>query len=291
MSIGVRYMKKVGLLIDSTSLTSEELLTYSFLKTVQLKVDIEQKEYRELELTKEQMLENIENHKKMKTSQPAPTEFLDAYQAFYDQGYEDVLVVVLSDKISGTFQSAMLAKTMFESELNISIHSPESASFGVANGLRLLAKLIDSGATFDEVLKRYYKIFEKPHVSFTLENLKHLFVGGRLSRISALIGTVLRIKPIVEIVNGQLKMVKKERTNAACLNFFMAKVDEYANEYRDLYVDVIHLGMPKWADKLVETIKSKYPHAYIHVTDYVSPVFYVHLGDKGFGVSIIGLNE
>lgn len=284
-------MKKVGLLIDSTSHTSKDLKAYDFIKTVQLKVDIDQKEYKESDLTKEQMLEYIENHMKMKTSQPAPTEFLDAYQAFYDEGYEHVLVVVLSDKISGTFQSAMLAKTMFESDLDISIHSPESASFGIANGLRILAKSIESTDRFDDVLKMYYKIFNHTHVSFTLENLKHLFIGGRLSRVSALIGTVLRIKPIVEIVDGKLKMVKKERTNAACLNFFMDKVDTYAKQYQKLYIDVIHLSMPKWADKLVNAIQEKYPNAAIHVTDYVSPVFYVHLGDKGFGISIIGLNE
>lgn len=284
-------MKKVGLLIDSTSLTSKEFTSYDFIKVVQLKVDIEQVEYKESQLSKEQMLENIDNHLKMKTSQPAPTEFLDAYQAFYDQGYQDVLVIVLSDKISGTFQSAMLAKTMFESDLNISVHSPESASFGIANGLRILAQYMDSGHSFDDVLKKYYKVFDKTHVSFTLENLKHLFIGGRLSRISALIGTVLRIKPIVEIVEGKLKMVKKERTNGACLNFFMEKIDSYADEYKELYIDVIYLGMEKWANKLVESIKKKYPNAHIHVTDYVSPVFYVHLGDKGFGVAIIGLNE
>jgi fatty acid-binding protein DegV len=93
------------------------------------------------------------------------------------------------------------------------------------------------------------------------------------------------------MVDGKLKMVKKERTNGACLNFFLEHVDTYANKYQKIYVDVIHLGMPKWADKLVEAIEEKYPNAQIHVTDHVSPVFYVHLGDKGFGISIIGLDE
>ena len=284
-------MEKIGIVIDSTTHTSEALKSYDFIRTVDLKVDIEHKEYRESELTKEQMIQFVEESKKMKTSQPAPSDFLDAYQAFFDEGYTHVLVVVLSKKISGTFQSAMLAKTLFESDMEVSIHSPEAASFGVANGMRLLVKDVEAGKSFDDVLKRYYEIFKKPHISFTLDNLKHLFVGGRLSRIQALIGTVLRIKPIVEMVDGELKMAKKERTYAACLKFFMEKIESYFNQYNHVYVDVIHLGMRKWADKLIEEIKDQFPQVDIYLTERVSPVFYVHLGNKGFGISIIGTNE
>lgn len=284
-------MEKIGIVIDSTTHTSDALKSYDFIKTVDLKVDVEQKEYRESELSQEQMLQFIEEHKKMKTSQPAPSDFLDAYNAFFEAGYTHVLVVVLSDKISGTFQSAMLAKQLFESDMEVSIHSPEAASFGIANGMRILVEDVKDGKSFDDVLKRYYTLFKNPHISFTLENLKHLFVGGRLNRVQALIGTVLRIKPIVEMVDGQLKMVKKERTNAACLKFFMSKIESYFNQYNHVYVDVIHLGMRKWADKLIADIKEQFPQIDIHLTERVSPVFYVHLGNQGFGISIIGTND
>ena len=281
---------KIGILIDSTTNIANEFDAYPFVKTVQLKVDVEHKVYKESELSKTQMMTYIEEQKKMKTSQPSPAEFLEMYQAFCDEGYTHVLVVLITEKLSGTFQSAMIAKTMFESDLEISIHSPECASFGIANGLRVLIKDIET-ISFDDLLKKYYALFEKTHVSFTLENLKHLFVGGRLSRITAFIGTVLRIKPIVEMVEGKLKMVKKERTNNGCLKFFLSKVDEMASEKKKLYIDVIHLNMPEWASKLSKAIQETYPEATIHITDQVSPVFFVHLGDKGFGVAITGMNE
>ena len=282
---------KIGILIDSTTNIANEFDAYPFVKTVQLKVDVEHHEYKESELSKEQMLTFIQEQKKMKTSQPSPAEFLEKYQAFFDEGYTHVLVVLITDKLSGTFQSAMLAKSMVESDIEISIHSPECASFGIANGMRVLAGDVEEKRSFDDILKKYYALFEQTHVSFTLANLKHLFIGGRLNRISAFIGTVLRIKPIVEMVEGKLKMVKKERTNNGCLKFFLDKVDEYAANKKSLYIDVIHLNMPEWADKLVKAVKEKYPTASIHITDQVSPVFFVHLGDKGFGVAVTGLSE
>jgi len=281
-------MEKIGLLIDSTSHTSDALKSYDFIKTVNLKVIIEDEEYLEKDLSSEDMLKHIEAGKKMKTSQPAPTDFLDQYEAFAKEDYTHVLVIVLSDQISGTFQSAMLSKNLNETDLDISIHSPQAASFGLANGLRLLAKDIQSGMSFENVMKRYYEIFEHPHISFTLDNLKHLFRGGRLNRIQAFIGSVLRIKPIVQMVDGKLKLVHKERTYAKCLDFFMEQVHEYMEKFENVYIDIIHLNMEKWANKLKDAIEEKYDKTNIFMTETVSPVFYVHLGDQGFGISIIG---
>lgn len=282
-------MNKIGLLIDSTSHTSQDLLGYEFVKSVYLKVIIDEKEYSEKELSKEQMETFIEGNHKMLTSQPAPTDFLDAYNEFFNEGYTHVFVVVLSDKISGTFQSALIAKSMFEHDMELSLHSPQVASFGVANGLRVLVKDIQSGLSFEEVSKRYYQIFEHGFVSFTLSNLKHLFKGGRLNRVQALIGTVLRIKPIVQMVDGKLKMVKKERTNIACQDHFLDIIREYSEKFEHVYLDIIHLNMEKWSDSLKTEVENRFKNVEIHTTDYVSPVFYVHLGNKGFGIALAAI--
>jgi len=281
-------MEKIGLLIDTTSLTGEVLKQHDFVKSVNLKVMVDDKEYLEKDLTKDDMEGFIGDHKKMTTSQPSPQEFIDTFNAFEKEGYTHVLVVVLSEKLSGTFQAALLSKTMYEGDMTVSIHSPQVASFGVANGLRVLAKDIKAGISFEDLEKRYYQVFEHGFVSFTLSNLMHLFRGGRLSRVQALLGAVLRIKPIVEMVDGKLKMVKKERTNIACMDFFMNKIDEYADKFEHVHIDIIHLNMEKWAEKLKKAVEDKYDHMDIHMTHYVSPVFYVHLGNKGFGISLIG---
>ena len=281
-------MEKIGLLIDTTSLTSDDIQKYDFVKYVNLKVMIDEEEHLESSLDPKQMEQFISEHKKMTTSQPAPQEFVDRLNEFEDQGYTHVLVVCLSEKLSGTFQAALLSKTLYEGKMEVSVHAPKVASFGVANGLRVLVKDIEDGMSFEKLLKQYYKVFEHGYVAFTLSNLMHLFRGGRLSRVAALLGAVLRIKPIVEMVDGKLKMVRKERTNIACQDFFMKKVEEYNEKFDNIYIDIIHLNMEKWAESVKSYVEEHYPNVHIHMTDHVSPVFYVHLGDKGFGISLIG---
>lgn len=280
-------MEKIGLLIDSTTHTREELRKYNFIKTAYLKVIIDQKEYLESQLTKEDMEKFLSGSHKMLTSQPAPMDFVNLLNEFKKEGYTHVLVVVLSEKISGTYQSALIAKTMIEdNNLEISIHSPQAASFGVANGIKLIAEKIKTGNSFKDVLDFYYSVFQEPLVTFTLGDLMHLFKGGRLNRVQALLGKVLRIKPIIEMLDGKLELVKKTRTNTACMDYFIEKINYYTAKYENVYLDIIDLNNDEWSQKIEDYVKENYPKVAIYRTNFVSPVFYVHLGNKGFGIAI-----
>jgi len=280
-------MEKIGLLLDSTTYTRKALYEYDFIKAAYLKVIIDNKEYLERELTREDMEKFLSGSHKMLTSQPAPMDFVNLLNEFEKEGYTHVLVVVLSEKLSGTFQSALIAKTMLEdSDLEVSIHSPQTASFGLANGIQIIADMIKSGNDFKTVLEQYYKVFEEPLVTFTLGNLMHLFKGGRLNRVQALLGKMLRIKPIIQMIDGKLDLVKKTRTNNACFDFFVEKIEYYVNKYGNVYLDIIQLNMEEWAEKLDNYVKTNLPKIKVYRTDYVSPVFFVHLGDRGFGIAI-----
>ncbi len=280
-------MEKIGLLIDSTTLTREDLKNYDFIKPVQLKVQVDDETFDENQLAKEDMLRYIDEGKKFLTSQPSPAEFLDAYKAFFDEGYTHVIAIVLSHKISGTYQSAMIAKAMIDFKLEVDVHSPNSASFGISIGAKKLAEAIASGMAYKALNAYYYQLFDKPLVAFTLGSLMHLFRGGRLNRVQALLGRILRIKPVIEMVDGKLELVKKERTNIACMEYFLSKIESYVKDYKKVYLDIININMPEWGEKLLQAVKEKYPDVDIHETDYLTPVFYSHLGDKGFGIAIL----
>lgn len=281
-------MEKIGLLIDTTSLTRQDILIYPFIKVAKLNVSIDGKTYSEPELSYDDMMKYLGEGKKMLTSQPSPGEFLKLYEEYYQEGYTDVLVITLSDQISGTYQSAVIAKSMSDFPINITVKSPKVASFGVALGISILVKEIQKGISFTDLESKYFTIFENAHVMFTLSNLMHLFRGGRLSRVLALIGTVLRIKPIVEMVDGKLQLTRKERTNNACFDLFMSKIDEYVKMFPSVYLDIVQLNRIEWAEKIRKEVETKYPNVSINMSNAVSPVFLVHLGDQGFGIALIG---
>ncbi len=281
-------MEKIGLCLDTTSQTREDFKNYNFIKFAPLGVSIDNVLYQEPDLSFDEMMGFLKEGRKMMTSQPSPGEFLQLFHEYHKEGYTHVMVITLSEKISGTYQSATIAKSMIDFPLIVSVYSPKVASFGVALGVSVLAEAIQKGITFPELETMYQTVFEHGHVMFTLANLMHLFRGGRLNRVSALLGTVLRIKPIVEMVDGKLQLTKKERTNLACFNEFMAVIDTYASTYKNVYVDIVELNRLEWAEKLKEAIQEKYPSIAIHVTHQISPVFLVHLGDQGFGIALIG---
>jgi len=283
-------MEKIGLLIDSTTITRDDILENDFVKVAALGLSIDGEEYTEATLSKKQMAELLPHAKKMLTSQPAPGAFLELYQEFYNEGYTHVLVLTISEKLSGTFQSALIAKSMIDFSIDISIHSCTVASFGVALGIPLVVDMIKANTPFEKLNEETIRIYENSKVMFTLQDLMHLFKGGRLSKVSALIGTVLRIKPIVEMVDGKLELTKKERTNNGCFEYFMNQVDEHITKFTNVYVDFIQMNRPDWETKFVEVMKEKYPTIKYHLTRAVSPVFSVHLGDQGFGVSILAYN-
>lgn len=280
-------MEKIGLLIDSTTLTRPRLEQKPYIKVAPLNVTIDGVDHTEFELTTEAMIANLHSGKKMTTSQPAPGVFLELYEAFHKEGYTHVLVITLSERISGTHQSAVIAKGMLDVPLVVEIFAPKVASYGVANGIPILCRDIENGVPFKTLVQHSHRIYDNAAVMFTLGDLMHLFRGGRLNKIQALLGSVLRIKPIIEMVEGKLELTKKERTNQACYEYFMEKSRELAKGKTYVSFDIIELNRKEWGDKLEADLKSEFPNAAIARTEYVSPVFFVHLGDAGFGVAVV----
>jgi len=280
-------MEKIGLLVDSTTMTRHDLEEYPFIKQVQLKVHVDDEHFDEKDIAQEDMLRYLKEGRKLLTSQPSPAEFLNAFKEFHKEGYTHVITIVLSHKISGTYQSALIGKSMIDFDIIVDVHSPNSASFGVALGVKQVAETIAHGNSYDKVTGKYHNIFKNPTVVFTLGDLMNLFRGGRLSRVQALLGKILRVKPVIEMIDGKLELVKKERTNVACMEFFLNKIEQYTAKYKKVYLDIINIDMLEWGTKLLEEVKTKFAKIDIHLTDYLSPVFYTHLGDKGFGIAIV----
>lgn len=281
-------MEKIGILLDSTTLTRPDIANRPFVKVADLKVILDGEEFEEHELPKEIMIGKLHTVKKMSTSQPAPGKFLEKMEEFHQEGYTHVLVITLSREISGTYQAAMIARSMIEFPMEIVVRAPQVASFGVALGTAILCDMVERGTTFADIVLNYESLFRDATLMFTLVDLMNLFRGGRLGIVTALLGTILHIKPIIEMREGKLELVKRERTNAGCLDYFIQKIKVFAETHKKIWIDVIQINRPEWGDKLVAAVKNLVPHAVVRITDYLSPVFYTHLGDQGFGFAILG---
>ena len=280
---------KICLILDSTTYRAKYLKDEP-LKMVNLNVMTQKETYKELEMPIELVVDNLKKNVHMTTSQVAPGDFLKTYDECTDEGYTDVFVIPLSSGVSGTYQSANIAKSIYEGPLNIHIFETKVCSFGLENVTERILEIIKDENSLEEKINKVKNLLASTELGFTLGSLMHLYRGGRLSGVSALVGTVLHIKPIIEMVNGKLENTKKCRTHKNVIEHFTNIIDKFAQNYKKVYLNIIHLDMKEKALELKKYVEEKYNNFRTIITTELSPVFFIHIGLEGYGLTIAGEN-
>lgn len=142
------------------------------------------------------------------TSQVPPFDFEEAYQKVREQGNQ-AIVITLSSKLSGTWQSANIAAEKYEDIVRV-IDS-ENASIGQRTLVEYALRLKDSGLSFEEIVDRLEADKARIRLVALLDTLEYLKKGGRISKTAAIAGSLLSIKPVIAIQNGEVTVLGKAR--------------------------------------------------------------------------------
>ena len=277
-------MNKYGIVVDSTVYLSEEIIKTHDIQVVSLKVTIDEETYDEKDLTREMIVARRKQGAKFQTSAPAPGAFLTTYETMLKQ-YEHVFVIGLSKELSGTFQSSVLGKNMMDNPKKVTIFDTNSSAYGNELLVHRLIALIKEGQSVSKIEEFMKMYIEHETLMFTCENLFSLVSGGRLSGARAMIGTVLRVKPIIEMQEGKLNHIKSERTYNKVFDLMKERIDATTKGHKKVFFYITHTNSQKSGDMLVEYIESEYPNEEIIYTDLLGPVMTVHVGNKGFGLA------
>ena len=220
-------MMGVRIITDSTSDISIEEAGKMGLAIVPLKVIFGNTEYKEgIEISMEGFYEKLVTSEKLPTtSQPAPDDFLEQYLKAKEAG-DSVVVVLIAGKLSGTFQSAIIAKEMAEYSQIYVVDSLTSII-----GLRLLVEhavnLVKQGLEAIQIAKTLEELKERIVLFAMVDTLEYLHKGGRLSKSSAIIGSLLNFKPIITLKDGAIQVVGKERGTNKGLARILEAIDEF----------------------------------------------------------------
>lgn len=164
-----------------------------------------------LELPYDDFYRAQRNGGKFTTSQPDPNSFLDVFRPAIEAG-DEIICVTLSNKISGTFNGANVAKQILETD-KISIIDSFQSGFGQASLAIQAVKLSEQGLSRSEIVTLLEKQRSRTKVYFVVESLRYLYEGGRLNGAEALIGSLIQIKPIIWFDdNGLMTAFEKVRT-------------------------------------------------------------------------------
>lgn len=186
---------------------------------------------------------------------PTPEEYMKAYEQA-----DDIYVVTLSSELSGSYNSAELAKNLYEEEYgkkNIHVFNSKSASSGQLLICRKIEQLAKSGKAFQEVVEQVEQYIEGLHTYFVLETLDFLRKNGRLSRVQAILAGALNIKPVMGSENGTIIKLGQVRGMKKAVSAMIDHViaDCNAPETKDLVI--AHCNCYERAEKAKEEIIKK----------------------------------
>lgn len=219
-------MEKIKLITDSTSDLTAELIRKYDIEVLPLNVHLGDKTYKDGEsITLEEMYESIRSGGPFPTtSQVNPQDFHDVYQKYLHEGYK-IISVHLSTSLSGTVQSAEIAKDMLESG-DVTVIDTEGVSGTLFFSLIEAGEMIKAGKSYDEVVSGIRGNAKKVKLLVAFDTLENLVKGGRVPKSVGAIGAVLGIKPLISLKEGKLEMVDKARGSKKATKSLIAFLDK-----------------------------------------------------------------
>lgn len=236
-----------------------------------------------VEITSDQFYKRLATEKKLpSTSQPTPQEFKEVYKALLGR-YDKVVSIHLSEKLSGTLNSARIAAQNFDEK--IFVFDSESISVGVAIQVEAAVEAIKKGFTLEQVKSYLKKVRESTHALFTLDTLKYLEKGGRIGKAESLLGSVLNVKPIIIVKEGMYHAFGKARSQKKAIKRISKYLIGLSKDKKVKSLAIGH-GMAKEAAEKLETTLEKALGIKASIVAEVGPVIGVHTGPGALGASI-----
>jgi DegV family protein with EDD domain len=216
------------------------------------------------------------------TTQPTPNDFTEVFNNLAKET-DEILVIVVSSKLSGTYQSVLQAKEQFKGNCRIEIVDSLSVAMGMGLIVVAAVKAVRAGANLDEVVDLALRARSRIHVIAYFDTLKYLAKGGRIGKADKMLGSMLSIKPILTISDGEMAPLTRVRSLNAGLDYLYntaagcSRIEELAVE---------HGTTPDSADKLVERLGSLFPKESIYRA-VISPVVGTYAGPNALALTIL----
>ena len=218
-----------------------------------------------------------------KTSQPAPQSFVEEFEKVKEAG-DEMICILLSSGISGTYQSAVLAKSIVEYD-KIYIVDSLTAVYGEKLLVLEAQRGIEAGLSAQEIVERLESLKKRVQIFLSVDTLEYLYKGGRLDKTSAIIGGIAKVKPIIELNReGKINVVSKAIGMVRAMNTIVDLIkDKQVDTDYPLYT--IYTSGNKNIEKLENKLNS-------NDIDYLQrvqlgPVIGTHVGPEAFGVVFV----
>jgi DegV family protein with EDD domain len=211
------------------------------------------------------------------TSQPAPGAFVEAYEAL--DAYDNILVLTLSRKLSGTYDAAVTAAGMVEKPA-VDVLDTKSAEMGSGLILREALRVLDEGGEFNDVRRAAEVAIGRCNVLVAVGTLEYLAKSGRVGKARRLLGAALDVRPVLRIEDGEVVPHKRTRGRKRQMAAIVEEVEPAAEAGRPLYFG--HVAAPEQLSELAERLEVEE-----ELVAEIGGVVGSHVGPGAYGVAYL----
>lgn len=240
-----------------------------------------------VEMPPNEFYKKLKNIKKLPTtSQATPASFSKHFKAALDEGME-VLCIAFSSKLSGTYQSALIAKEMLDNDEKIEVIDSLAASVGQGLIVEKAALMAKEGKSREEISKEVIRLKSGIKHIIGVGSLEMLKLGGRISSSQAVIGNLLNVKPILQIIDGAIFPMDKTRGKKGIIKRFLQILDEQCDDIENARIAISYSEDIEFAGELQEAIKQKFQVNNFLVSE-IGSVIGSHVGPGTLALFFIG---
>jgi DegV family protein with EDD domain len=275
------------LVTDSTSSLDPADAARADISIIPLQVVIGEISRPESEVRPWEVAGALREGRQVSTSRPAPEVIEKTYSELAEAGYDAIVSVHLSSKISGTCSAAQVAAASVDIPINV----VDSMTLAMAEGYAVLtgAEVARSGAAADEVVSTVRRRAAASTTYFYVDSLEYLRRGGRIGTAAAMLGSVLAVKPLLTVADGEIRPYERVRTESKALTrlveLSLTALEQASAAHGVVDVAVHHLDNPDGAHRLLDRLSGRVQIGDIVISE-VSAVLGVHVGPGTLGIVV-----
>lgn len=277
-------MSKIAILTETTADLTDRQKLMPHLYQIPLYILFGEESYKEnIDISHQEYYQRMEEIDYLPTtSQPTPADFMVKYEEILNEGYDEIIVITMSSKLSGTNQSALIAAEDLE---NVHVFNTRMASFGEALMVEQACHLVEKGVSSEQILNHLKVLDEETKLLAMLVTLGNIVKGGRLPKAAAAIQSFLGLKFIIRLGDGKVSLVKQTRTEN---KGFQAMAKEFkkalAKSDQPLKATIAHVNSPETGQALLDYMSEQFPEVSFEVTS-LGPVIGTHAGNGAAGLA------
>ena len=279
-------MSEVAVITDSTAYLPDQLLTQYQIGVVPLNVIWDNQTLQDgVDITPEDFYNRLQDSPTLpSTSQPSAAAFQAVFEDYLRED-RPVLAVLISSEISGTVNSALQAAQDLGTN---QVRVVDSRTAGMATGLHVLAaaRTAAEGASLEECQAAAVKAQDHTDVIFVVDTLEYLHRGGRIGGAKRLLGSMLNIKPILEIKAGKIEPLEQVRTQRKALDRMIELMLEKIGDERPVRIAGFHSQAPELTDELIARTQEQIEVRETFRT-VLSPVIGTHVGPGTVALAVM----